>query len=66
MPEAEGIFLDVGCGYGPIGFINCEHITKIVLLHMVDVNERAIELAKENAETIIGFKMLRFMKVIVC
>lgn len=40
--------LDVGCGYGPIGLIAAKkaihgHVT------MIDVNGRAIELAKENA-----------------
>jgi len=41
--------LDVGCGYGPIGLsaaLLCPHghVT------MVDINERAIELSKENAK----------------
>ncbi|WP_054956072.1 class I SAM-dependent methyltransferase [Paenibacillus dakarensis] len=41
--------LDVGCGYGPIGLsaarlANEGHVT------MIDINSRAIELAKENAE----------------
>lgn len=41
--------LDVGCGYGPIGLVAARmaengHVT------MVDVNTRAIELAKENAQ----------------
>ncbi|MCM3768195.1 class I SAM-dependent methyltransferase [Neobacillus niacini] len=48
MPEAEGKVLDVGCGYGPIGLsIGKEHPNRTI--HMVDVNQRAIELAKENA-----------------
>ncbi|WP_152397374.1 class I SAM-dependent methyltransferase [Paenibacillus guangzhouensis] len=47
MPEDAKV-LDVGCGYGPIGFSAAlmapkGHVT------MVDVNERAVELAKENA-----------------
>jgi 16S rRNA (guanine1207-N2)-methyltransferase len=47
-PEAEGPFLDVGCGYGPIGLslakeFGSRHID------MIDVNERALELSKENA-----------------
>lgn len=42
--------LDVGCGYGPIG------LTAASLAHrgrvtMVDINERAVELAKENARS---------------
>ncbi|MWV47463.1 methyltransferase [Paenibacillus sp. HJL G12] len=41
--------LDVGCGYGPIGFTAARlsgdgHVT------MLDVNSRAVELAKENAK----------------
>jgi 16S rRNA (guanine1207-N2)-methyltransferase len=49
MPEVEGKVLDVGCGYGPIGLsIAKENPTRTI--HMIDVNKRAIELAKENAE----------------
>ncbi|TDF91442.1 class I SAM-dependent methyltransferase [Paenibacillus piri] len=41
--------LDVGCGYGPIGFAAAGlaargHVT------MVDINERAVELARQNAQ----------------
>ncbi|WP_226002914.1 class I SAM-dependent methyltransferase [Paenibacillus sp. BJ-4] len=41
--------LDVGCGYGPIGLTAATlvpegHVT------MIDINERAVQLAKENAE----------------
>ncbi|WP_168123560.1 class I SAM-dependent methyltransferase [Paenibacillus sp. HB172176] len=40
--------LDVGCGYGPIGLTAAKlasegHVT------MIDINERAVELARENA-----------------
>lgn len=48
MPAVEGTVLDVGCGYGPIGLSVAKHFTDRTV-HMVDVNERAIELAKENA-----------------
>lgn len=49
MPDAAGPILDVGCGYGPIGLsIASEYHSRLV--HMVDVNERAIQLAKSNAE----------------
>ncbi|NMO97523.1 class I SAM-dependent methyltransferase [Paenibacillus lemnae] len=46
--SAEAQVLDVGCGYGPIGLAaaviaSAGHVT------MVDVNSRAVELAKENA-----------------
>lgn len=41
--------LDVGCGYGPIGITAAKlagngHVT------MIDINERAVELARENAK----------------
>ncbi|SJZ66694.1 16S rRNA m(2)G 1207 methyltransferase [Pilibacter termitis] len=44
----EGDLLDVGCGYGPIG-LSLSLATKRAV-EMVDINERAIELAKENAK----------------
>ena len=49
MPETEGLILDVGCGYGPIG-LSIAKDNENRTVHMIDVNERAIELAKENAE----------------
>lgn len=42
----EGPILDVGCGYGPIGIIIADLYKKQVT--MIDVNERALGLAKEN------------------
>ncbi|WP_453992451.1 class I SAM-dependent methyltransferase [Bacillus nitroreducens] len=48
-PEVAGPFLDVGCGYGPIGLALAKvHSERVV--EMIDVNERAVELAKLNAE----------------
>lgn len=49
FPEIEGPILDVGCGYGPIG-LSIAKSNQERKVHMVDVNHRAIELAKENAE----------------
>jgi 16S rRNA (guanine1207-N2)-methyltransferase len=49
MPDTEGSVLDVGCGYGPIGLSIAKNYHDRIV-HMVDVNERAIELAKENAK----------------
>jgi 16S rRNA (guanine1207-N2)-methyltransferase len=49
MPEVEGPVLDVGCGYGPIGLSIAKSFIERTI-HMIDVNERAIELSKENAE----------------
>jgi len=48
MPDVEGHVLDVGCGYGPIGLSIAKEFNDR-FVHMVDVNGRAIELAKENA-----------------
>ncbi len=44
----EGPILDVGCGYGPIGIAVAKSFP-LKQVHMVDVNTRAIELAKKNA-----------------
>lgn len=41
--------LDVGCGYGPIGLAAAIEAAK-GMVTMVDINERALELAKQNAE----------------
>ncbi|MNZ43171.1 Ribosomal RNA small subunit methyltransferase C [compost metagenome] len=40
--------LDVGCGYGPIGLAAAK-LAKQGHVTMVDVNARAVELARENA-----------------
>ncbi|MDM5300194.1 class I SAM-dependent methyltransferase [Bacillus subtilis] len=48
-PEVEGGILDVGCGYGPIG-LSLAGDFKDRTIHMIDVNERAVELSNENAE----------------
>ncbi|WP_445492898.1 class I SAM-dependent methyltransferase [Niallia sp. 03133] len=44
----DGDILDVGCGYGPIGLSIAKN-EENKMVHMVDVNLRAIQLAKENA-----------------
>ncbi|MEH6937631.1 class I SAM-dependent methyltransferase [Bacillus sp. JJ664] len=49
FPEIAGGILDVGCGYGPIG-LSIAKDDENRLVEMVDVNLRAIELAKENAK----------------
>ena len=48
-PEVEGKFLDVGCGYGPIGLTlaKCHPQRRV---EMVDVNLRAIGLSQKNAK----------------
>lgn len=45
----EGPILDVGCGYGPIGLSMAKQFPNHTI-HMVDVNERALMLAQENAQ----------------
>lgn len=44
-----GKILDLGCGYGTIGLTLAKTYPKREV-EMVDVNERALELSKENAE----------------
>jgi len=45
----EGKVLDMGCGYGPIG-ITAAKISPNSEVVMVDLNERACELAEENVK----------------
>lgn len=47
--EVKGSVLDVGCGYGPIGICMAKKadVTKVTML---DVNHRALDLTKRNAE----------------
>lgn len=47
-PKLEGDFLDVGCGYGPIG-LSIAKANGERTVHLVDVNTRAIHLAEKNA-----------------
>lgn len=44
----EGTLLDVGCGYGPIGLALAHQTGRPV--EMIDVNNRAVELAQGNAK----------------
>lgn len=46
--DEQGLILDVGCGYGPIGLSLAKSFPKAEV-HMVDVNERALSLSEENA-----------------
>lgn len=47
-PTVKGNILDLGCGYGPIGISLARQLSDRQVV-MVDVNERAVLLAKENA-----------------
>lgn len=48
IDEISGDVLDLGCGWGPIGI--CIAKNKKSEVDMVDINERAINLAKKNAD----------------
>ncbi|MEK5036113.1 class I SAM-dependent methyltransferase [Paenibacillus sp. FSL R7-0302] len=48
IPEDAKV-LDVGCGYGPIG-ISAAHLASKGHVTMIDINSRAVELARENAQ----------------
>ncbi|MBO4928542.1 MAG: class I SAM-dependent methyltransferase [Clostridiales bacterium] len=49
MERKKGRLLDLGCGYGPIGII-MKRVFPSMEVTMVDINLRALDLAKENAE----------------
>lgn len=46
-PPTEGVVLDLGCGWGPIA---CSVAAHGATVWAVDVNERALELTRHNAE----------------
>mgnify|MGYP000001824372 CR=1 FL=1 len=48
-PPLEGTFLDLGCGWGAIALALALESPEATV-YAVDVNERAIELARSNAE----------------
>ncbi|MCA1321920.1 class I SAM-dependent methyltransferase [Bacillus tianshenii] len=48
-PGISGDILDVGCGYGPIGLSLAKAFPER-RVDMIDINERAVELAKINAD----------------
>jgi 16S rRNA (guanine1207-N2)-methyltransferase len=48
LPES-GCVLDIGCGYGPVG-IAAAAFNPLLRVTMVDVNYRAVWLARQNAE----------------
>ena len=47
-PQTEGVFLDLGCGYGPIAVVLATVAPK-ARVWAIDVNSRARELARRNA-----------------
>lgn len=57
LPDTDGDLLDVGCGYGPITFALATQRPDS-LVWAVDVNTRALELVRENAEQ-LGVRNVR-------
>ena len=49
MPEVEGVLLDVGCGYGPIGLSIAKNNPDREVF-MMDINSRAVSLSQKNAQ----------------
>lgn len=47
-PPAEGTFLDLGCGWGPVA-LTLGLLAPDATVYAVDVNERALDLAAHNA-----------------
>jgi len=47
LEDIKGDVLDFGCGYGPIGIYVADNTSANV--DMIDVNERSLKLAEENA-----------------
>jgi len=48
LPE-EGNVLDIGCGYGAVGIVTAASNSRLNVF-MIDVNIRAVRLARQNAE----------------
>lgn len=49
-PPTEGVFLDLGCGYGPIALTLAAR-RPAALVWAVDVNRRALDLCRDNARS---------------
>jgi 16S rRNA G1207 methylase RsmC len=50
-PPGSGTFLDLGCGWGPIA-LTLALLSPGATVHAVDVNERALDLLRRNAESL--------------
>lgn len=48
LPAGLRNIFDLGCGYGPIGLVLAKLLPEATIF-MSDINERAVELAKQNA-----------------
>jgi 16S rRNA G1207 methylase RsmC len=47
-PPAQGTFLDLGCGWGPVA-LSLGLLAPAATVYAVDVNERALDLTRDNA-----------------
>jgi 16S rRNA (guanine1207-N2)-methyltransferase len=47
-PSAHGTFLDLGCGWGPLA-VTLGLLSPAATVYAIDVNERALALARDNA-----------------
>ncbi|MDO5502810.1 MAG: methyltransferase [Actinomycetia bacterium] len=56
QPPAEGAFLDLGCGWGPLA-ITMALLSPDADIYGVDVNERALDLLRVNADS-LGLRRL--------
>lgn len=50
-PPTTGVFLDLGCGWGPLALTMALE-SPGATVHAVDVNERALDLCRRNARTL--------------
>ena len=50
-PPPRGTFLDLGCGWGPLA-LTLALASPEAVVHAVDVNERALDLARRNARAL--------------
>ena len=55
----EGVILDVGCGYGPIG-LSLAHASGRQV-EMIDINQRALSILPEGMRNAMASKMSIFM-----
>lgn len=49
IDNKEGLFLDLGCGYGPIGIV-IKNKYPLLNVHQVDINKKAVLLTQENSK----------------
>jgi 16S rRNA G1207 methylase RsmC len=50
-PDTKGPLLDLGCGYGPIAVVLAT-AAPAATVYAVDINSRALDLVRENAQTL--------------